>query len=150
MAGSDFWRTSLFAGIISLPVYILPYAFVFGTPLLMRGSPVAVAVTTATAAAGVILTAYALVGSLKDRLEAAERVVVFAAAVMLIAPGIFSDALRRGPGRGRPGPAPDAAQGPRLDRTPFREPGGAARAGCEGPAGADTRLAGDVAPAFRG
>ncbi len=93
VAGSDFWRTSLFAGIISLPVYILPYAFVFGTPLLMRGSPVAVAVTTATAAAGVILTAYALVGSLKDRLEAAERVVVFAAAVMLIAPGIFSDAL---------------------------------------------------------
>lgn len=93
VAGSDFWRTSLFAGIISLPVYILPYAFVFGTPLLMRGSPAAVAVTTATAAAGVILTAYALVGGLKDRLEAAERVVVFVAAVLLIAPGIFSDAL---------------------------------------------------------
>ena len=93
VAGSDFWRTSLFAGIISLPVYILPYAFVFGTPLLMQGSPAAVAVTTATAAAGVILTAYALVGGLKDRLEAAERVVVFVAAVLLIAPGIFSDAL---------------------------------------------------------
>ena len=93
VAGSDFWRTSLFAGIISLPVYILPYAFVFGTPLLMRGSPVAVVVTTATAAAGVILTAYALVGSLKDRVEAAERVVVFAAAIMLIAPGLYSDVL---------------------------------------------------------
>ena len=93
VAGSDFWRTSLFAGIISLPVYILPYAFVFGTPLLMRGSPIAVVVTTATAAAGVILTAYALVGSLKDRVEAAERVVVFAAAIMLIAPGLYSDVL---------------------------------------------------------
>lgn len=93
VAGSDFWRTSLFAGIISLPVYILPYAFVFGTPLLMRGSPVAVVVTTATAAAGVILTAYALVGGLKDRVEAAERVVVFAAAIMLIAPGLYSDVL---------------------------------------------------------
>ena len=93
VAGSDFWRTSLFAGIISLPVYILPYAFVFGTPLLMRGSPIAVVVTTATAAAGVILTAYALVGGLKDRVEAAERAVVFAAAIMLIAPGIYSDVL---------------------------------------------------------
>jgi TRAP transporter 4TM/12TM fusion protein len=93
VAGSDFWRTSLFAGLISLPVYILPYAFVYGNALLMRGSPVDIVLTTATAAAGVILTAYAVVGALKDRIEIGERVVVFAAAIMLIAPGTFSDVI---------------------------------------------------------
>ena len=91
VAGSDFWRTSLFAGLISLPVYILPYAFVFGTAMLMRGHPVEIILTTATAAAGVILNAYALVGDLKDRAEFVERVVVFAAAIMLIAPGAMTD-----------------------------------------------------------
>ncbi len=93
VAGSDFWRTSLFAGMISLPVYILPYAFVFGTPLLMRGSPVDIILTTATAAAGVILCAYALVGSLKDRTELFERMIVFVAAIMLIAPSMTTDVI---------------------------------------------------------
>jgi len=93
VAGSDFWRTSLFAGLISLPVYILPYAFVFGTPLLMRGHPVDIILTTATAVAGVILNAYALVGDFKDRAEVIERIVVFAAAIMLIAPGAMTDVV---------------------------------------------------------
>ena len=93
VAGSDFWRTSLFAGLISLPVYILPYAFVFGTPMLMEGNPVEIILTTATAAAGVILNAYALVGDLKDRTEALERIVVFAAAIMLIAPSAMTDVI---------------------------------------------------------
>ncbi len=93
VAGSDFWRTSVFAGLISLPVYILPYAFVYGTPLLMKGHPLDIILTTATAAAGVILTAYAVVGALKDRIEIAERVVVFAAAIMLIAPETFTDVI---------------------------------------------------------
>lgn len=93
VAGSDFWRTSLFAGLISLPVYILPYAFVFGTPLLMRGSPVDIILTTATAAAGVILCAYAMVGSLKDRTELFERMIVFVAAIMLIAPSMTTDVI---------------------------------------------------------
>ena len=91
VAGSDFWRTSVFAGLISLPVYVLPYAFVYGTPLLMVGSIWQIAGTTLTGALGVILAAYALVGSARDRLEVAERCVVFAAAILLIAPGFFSD-----------------------------------------------------------
>jgi TRAP transporter 4TM/12TM fusion protein len=91
IAGSDFWRTSLFAGLISLPVYILPYAFVFGTPLLMEGTVLQIVGTTTTAAFGVILAAYALVGTAKDRLEVVERGAVFVAAVMLIAPGQYSD-----------------------------------------------------------
>jgi len=91
IAGSDFWRTSLFAGLISLPVYILPYAFVFGTPLLMEGTVLQIVGTTTTAALGVILAAYALVGTAKDRLEVVERGAVFVAAIMLIAPGQFSD-----------------------------------------------------------
>lgn len=93
IAGSDFWRTSLSAGIISLPVYILPYAFVFGTPLLMEGTGLQIVGTTATAAVGVILAAYALVGNAKDRLEVVERGVAFMAAIMLIAPGTFSDLI---------------------------------------------------------
>lgn len=93
VAGSDFWRTSLFAGLISLPVYILPYAFVFGTPLLMEGTALQIVGTTATATLGVILAAYALVGAVKDRLEFLERGAVFVAAVMLISPGQFSDLI---------------------------------------------------------
>ena len=59
--------------------------------MLMRGNPVEIILTTATAAVGVILNAYALVGDLKDRTELVERVVVFAAAIMLIAPGGMTD-----------------------------------------------------------
>ena len=83
--------------------------------------------TTATAAAGVILNAYALVGDLKDRTEALERIVVFAAAIMLIAPSAMTDIIGlvvAGLGRGRrwPGQAECGGHGfdgdaaPRVDR----------------------------------
>ena len=90
----------MFAGLISLPVYVLPYAFVYGTPLLMEGTIWQIAGTTITGTLGVILAAYALVGKARDRLEVLERGVVFVAAILLIAPSFLFGFDRRRPGTG--------------------------------------------------
>ena len=91
IANANFWRTGLAASIIALPVYILPYAFVYGPPLLMEGTLLQIVRTTATAALGVILAAYAIVGALKDRFELVLRFVAFVAAILLITPEYLTD-----------------------------------------------------------
>jgi TRAP transporter 4TM/12TM fusion protein len=91
IAGADFWRTGLIASLISLPVYILPYAFVFGPPLLMNGTLPQIMWFTSTAALGVILVAFSLIGVPKDRLEAVARFIAFIAALLLITPEKFTD-----------------------------------------------------------
>jgi TRAP transporter 4TM/12TM fusion protein len=91
IAKANFWRTGLAASIIALPVYILPYAFVYGPPLLMEGTVLQIAWATFTAALGVILAAYGIVGALKDRFELVVRIIACIAAVFLITPEFLTD-----------------------------------------------------------
>ncbi|MDV7402070.1 TRAP transporter large permease subunit, partial [Arthrospira platensis SPKY1] len=37
IAGSDFWKTGLWAALLALPAYLLPYAFVLNNGLLLMG-----------------------------------------------------------------------------------------------------------------
>jgi len=91
IANANFWRTGLAASIIALPVYILPYAFVYGPALLMEGTVLQIARTTLTAALGVILAAYGIVGALKDRIELVTRIIACIAAILLITPELLTD-----------------------------------------------------------
>lgn len=91
IANADFWRTGLYASLIALPVFILPYAFVYGPPLLMDGTLIQIAWSSASAALGVMLVAFSLIGSPKDRVELGARLVAFVAAILLITPEKLTD-----------------------------------------------------------
>ena len=84
-----------------------------------------VILTTATAAAGVILTAYALVGDLKDRAEAIERIGGVRGRDHAHCPRYVQRPHRRGPGRCRNGPSAGAAALHGQRRGLIRDPVGA-------------------------
>lgn len=93
LAQTDFWRTGLYATLFSLPAYILPFVFALEPSLLLLGPTEKIVATALTAALGVSFMAMALVGRLRDRYEALERIVLFLAAILLIVPGHRTDVV---------------------------------------------------------
>jgi len=96
IAGADMWRTGLIASLISLPAYLLPYAFVFGPGLLMDGTLPQILWSSASATLGVIMVAFSIIGIPKTRLEAVSRVSGFAGALLLITPETLTDLMGLG------------------------------------------------------
>ena len=84
IAGTDPWRTSIVAFRLGLSVFIIPYMFVFGPPLLGEGTVAEVAWATATGAFGVFALSVASAGWLKLDLKVYERVIAMAASVPMI------------------------------------------------------------------
>ena len=90
IAGTDFWSTGLKAFMLALPAFLLPYAFVYESALLLDGSgAVKVALASLSAAVGVV----ALAGGLFGRRNLIERVLLLSAAVALISPQVFGDVV---------------------------------------------------------
>jgi TRAP transporter 4TM/12TM fusion protein len=87
------WDTSFAAVKLGLTGYIIPYMFVFGPSLLMIGPWSRIATTVATAIIGITCLAASLNGFLLARLAYWERVILFAAALVLIRPGLLTDAI---------------------------------------------------------
>ena len=74
----------------TLPAFVFPFAFTLapgGVGLLMQGPPWQIALSTATAALGVVALAAGLGGWMRDRAATAERVLSVAAGVLLFYPG---------------------------------------------------------------
>ncbi|HET6468656.1 MAG TPA: DUF3394 domain-containing protein, partial [Geminicoccaceae bacterium] len=90
------WDTSVTAVKLGLTGYIIPFMFVFGPSLLMIGSWGRIAGTVVTATIGITCLAAALNGFLTARLLLWERAVLFAAALVLIKPGLITDAIGLG------------------------------------------------------
>ena len=86
IAEANFWRTGFQAAILGLPAYLLPYAFVMDSSLLMMGSPLRIVLSIATAALGVVVLSFALIGRLRSRLEMLQRVLLLAGSILLIMP----------------------------------------------------------------
>ena len=84
-------RTALSAMSLSVAGFLVPFMFIYGPALLLDGSPVEIALTSATAAAGVTALAGALMGFVRTRLGHWERGLLGAAALALIVPGLYSD-----------------------------------------------------------
>lgn len=93
IADSDPWRTSLTALKLGLASFIVPFMFVFAPSILGLGSGVEMTINSLAATVGVIALAASLIGWLWIRLNPYLRVLLFAAALMLIMPGSFADVI---------------------------------------------------------
>jgi len=87
------WESSLAALRLGATGFIIPFMFVFGPSLLMIGAPHTIAVTALTATLGVICLAAGFSGYLISRASAWQRALLLAAALVLIKPGILTDAI---------------------------------------------------------
>ena len=92
IAGSPPMRTAASAALLAGAGFIVPFMFVYGPPLLMVGSPVEVVVATITALIGVTSLAAAAVGYARKRLAWWERIIALVAAMVLVYPGLVTDA----------------------------------------------------------
>ena len=107
--------------------FLVPFMFIYAPPLILAGSPVEIATTTLTALVGVVALAGAVIGYVAGPLALWRRIVLLAAAIALIAPGLMWDAIGLaallgtaylGVSRGPPD-APDAnAAGPDAPAAP--------------------------------
>lgn len=93
IAQSNMWKTGWLAFRLGLPAYIVPFMFVYGPSLLLVGPVSEIALTVVTALLGVSLLAMAGEGYLWRPLNVIERVIGLIAALLLIAPVLWSSML---------------------------------------------------------
>ena len=71
--------------------FIIPYMFVYGSELLLMGTPISIIQASATAMVGIFALAIAVIGFLKFPLTVVERILYTACALLLIKPGLMTD-----------------------------------------------------------
>jgi len=94
LAKADLWQSGWEAVRIAAPTYIVPFMFVYEPSLLLIGSWPAAIGAFVSASLGVMCFAAGLQGFLAGRnAKLWERVLLIAAAMLLIKPGLVTDAL---------------------------------------------------------
>ncbi|MEM7417809.1 MAG: TRAP transporter fused permease subunit [Gemmatimonadota bacterium] len=91
ISGAPPIKTALFAAMLAGAGFIVPFMFVYGTELLMMGSPLDILVATTTAVIGVTTLAAGGVGYARVQLKGWERALALLAAALLVYPGLLSD-----------------------------------------------------------
>ena len=86
------WESGVEALKLGATGYIIPFMFVFGPALLMIGTPLEIITTAITAIVGVTALAAGMMGYALSPLNAWRRLALAMAAIMLIKPGLGSDA----------------------------------------------------------
>lgn len=92
LSGASATRTAFVATRLGAVGYIVPFMFAFNPALLLIGAPLRVLAAAVTASIGVFALAVALQGFLHTRLPAWQRLLALAAALLLIKPGLTTDA----------------------------------------------------------
>ena len=93
LARTDLWATGLEAMRIAAPTYLVPFMFVYEPSLLMTGDVTTIVTSSVTAIIGVMCLAAGLMGYLKRDCSWWERMLLVAAALLLIKPGYITDAI---------------------------------------------------------
>ena len=93
LSGAGLWDGGIAAMKLAATGYIIPFMFVYGPSLLLIGEPVTVAVACVTSVIGVVCLAAGLHGYFLRRANVIERLLLVAAALSLIKPGITTDLL---------------------------------------------------------
>ena len=75
---------------LSLAAFIVPFAFVYGTELLLQGGPLQIVFSVACAGIGVVLLAVSMEGYWRAPLSWWTRLLFAAAALCFIVPGYLS------------------------------------------------------------
>jgi TRAP transporter 4TM/12TM fusion protein len=93
IAGSDTMKTGWAAWRIALAGFLLPFMFVYNPALLLMGQTGEAVLASVTAVIGAGCLAAAVVGHIRTSLSWFERVMVLAAAFLLIKPGLTTDII---------------------------------------------------------
>ena len=91
LSGAGLWESGVAAVKLAATGYVIPFMFVYGPSLMLIGEPLEVVTTTITATIGVICLASSLHGYLLRQALMYERLLLFAASMTLIAPGLATD-----------------------------------------------------------
>lgn len=93
VAGATPMRTAFTALSLASAGFLVPFMFVYGPALLLADSSLAVVGAAVTAAIGVVALAGALVGYVRNPLELWQRGLLLTAAILLVRPGLLTDAV---------------------------------------------------------
>jgi len=91
IAKADPMKTGWTAWTFALAGFVLPYMFVYNKALLLIGSPLHISFSILTSLIGVICLGGGIIGYLHKPTRIYERVLLFAAALLLIKPGLMTD-----------------------------------------------------------
>ena len=93
LSGAGLWDGGIAAMKLAATGYIIPFMFVYGPALLLIGEPIHVAISCVTSVIGVVCLAAGLHGYFFRRANVVERLILVAAALSLIKPGLTTDLL---------------------------------------------------------
>jgi TRAP transporter 4TM/12TM fusion protein len=93
IAKADPMKTGFTAWRFALAGFLLPYMFVYNTSLLLMGSPADIVLAVFTSMIGIICLASGIIGYLFKETKLLERLLLFAAAFLLIKPGWITDII---------------------------------------------------------
>jgi TRAP transporter 4TM/12TM fusion protein len=93
IANCSLWKAGAASFKLCLAAFIVPYMFMFGYPLLFIGSYSEIIYCFLTACVGIWCLAQSIEGYSFRRLHVIERIILFAAALLLIHVGIVSDII---------------------------------------------------------
>jgi TRAP transporter 4TM/12TM fusion protein len=93
IGGAKLWPTGLWAMRIGAAGFVVPFMFVYGPSLLFIGSAFDIITSTISASFGVIALAAGMMGWFVKKAKIWERIALLIAAVLLIKPGLYSDAV---------------------------------------------------------
>ncbi len=91
LAKADTMKTGWAAWRIALAGFLLPYMFVYNPALLLMGNASQAILASVTAILGAVCLSMAVVGYIRAPLKWIERIIVLAAALLLIKPGVITD-----------------------------------------------------------
>jgi TRAP-type uncharacterized transport system fused permease subunit len=93
ISGGNPLMTGVNASKLAIAAFIIPYVFVLNPVVLMvDATPLALAQTLVTAVIGMIAVSSSLIGFLANDMRMVERLILFAAGIMMIIPGGVTDA----------------------------------------------------------
>jgi TRAP transporter 4TM/12TM fusion protein len=93
VAGAPAMKTAFTALTLASAGFLVPFMFVYGPPLLLDGSALAVVGAAGTATVGVVALAGATVGYVRRPLAMWQRALLFIAAVTLVKHGLLTDVV---------------------------------------------------------
>jgi TRAP transporter 4TM/12TM fusion protein len=96
IAGSHPLATGWIACRLGLAAFLLPFMFIYGPAILMKGEPFEIFLAALSGMVGIFALAIGLQGYLGDRLGVGQRIIALAAALLLIKPGWMTDLVGYG------------------------------------------------------
>lgn len=93
IADGNAMKTGLKGFTFAMVGFLVPFVFVYNPPILLQGTPVEIVIATAQLALGTYFLAVMVSGFFKCNLNRLERVVLFVAAICLIAPEMISSII---------------------------------------------------------